>query len=707
MPVAFPLVRRPSVGRRPLFCLVPVALAITACGGGSGTADTVAEPPAPPPAALSLTGTAATGAPINGAVVVIDATGKVGTAVATNAATGAFTVDVAGLTAPFLLQVVGTAGGKQVFLSAVATAAGQTVNLTPLTDLVVSAAAGVAGGGSLVDACAPSGSTAPAACVAALKEATTGSRLSTAVADVARLVKDLNSTGTDVLNGPFAANGTGFDALLDKILVTPARAGSPVATVTLIASNTRLGDVALPAASGGTATVTATAPSADALRAADAVATVLPQVQACLASLNALFPTSNFKAPTAAQVQPFIDDSFFLGGGADKAGVVAALSSGEDVFVAGFSLQAVGLAAAGLDPLGAAEVAALASLSPAAVLAARPGGGVAVTLGADGTPTQAWLPIAFNGSTSDSPWKFVKGPAYNGCAGGWRLAGPQRADLHMNARISRNTNNGTTSFSRHRAFHLNIEETDAWTSQLGTGLVDAVTVHGPGLAVYSGNAASPVGTAAVLTLSRPTGLNNVFAIGNGRTWYGNGEALQSCQDLAGSSAPAGTPCVDEAQVVPGALYAWVLKAGGMPVAAFPYQVMAVPMSRAFMQANQTQLFATITTVSPASVAAARTAIGNSSAAVLDSLFTVNYTQGSAYGSKADNCGLQLHDGTGNLLLNAEANAVGRETRCTFASDSLNSGSLARPANAAAITSGSIWVTTQVLGNQATSGQALP
>jgi hypothetical protein len=37
------------------------------------------------------------------------------------------------------------------------------------------------------------------------------------------------------------------------------------------------------------------------------------------------------------------------------------------------------------------------------------------------------------------------------------------------------------------------------------------------------------------------------------------------------------------------------------------------MSKAFMQANQANLFATITSVSPASVAATRTAIGNSSA----------------------------------------------------------------------------------------------
>ena len=160
-------------------------------------------------------------------------------------------------------------------------------------------------------------------------------------------------------------------------------------------------------------------------------------------------------------------------------------------------------------------------------------------------------------------------------------------------------------------------------------------------------------------------------------------------------------------MVPGALYAWVLKAGSTLVAAFPYQVASVPMSKAFMQANQANLFATITSVSPASVAATRTAIGNSSAAVLDNLFTVNYTQGSAYGSKADNCFLQLRDSSSNLLLNAEANAVGRETSCTFATDSLNAGSLARPANVSAIHQVGISIATQVLGNQATSGQTLP
>jgi hypothetical protein len=58
----------------------------------------------------------------------------------------AFTVNVAGMTAPFILTITGTSGGQLVTLNSIATAAGQTVNITPLTDLIVSTAAGQPGG---------------------------------------------------------------------------------------------------------------------------------------------------------------------------------------------------------------------------------------------------------------------------------------------------------------------------------------------------------------------------------------------------------------------------------------------------------------------------------------------------------------------------------------------------------------------------------
>lgn len=693
-----------------LACLISLTLA--ACGGdGSPSSDSSSSTnnSSSTTPSTRLTGTAATGSPVNGSVVVIDAAGKIAAAVPTVASTGAFTVDVAGLTAPYLLQVVGMAGGKQVYLSSVATAAGQTVNLTPLTDLVVSAAAGVAGGASLVEACAGSTSTAPTACTDALKAATSGSRLSAAVSSIASLVASLNTAGTDVLTGAFTADGTGFDALLDKILVTPATSGHPVATVTLIATNTTIGQVTLPASSAGNATVTATPPSSDALKAADAVATVLPQVRACLASLSALYPSSNFSAPSSAQVSPFIDDGFNLGA-IDKAAIVAALTSNSDQFVAGFSLSATSLGPADFARFSSSEVAALAGGSaPAAVLAARSGGGASVTLDSSGSPTLAWVNLSVSGGTTESPWKFVKGSAYSGCAGGWRLAGSQHADMHMSARISRSSGSVSSAvvITRTRAFHLNTETVDAWSTALGTGTVTQVTVHGPGLAVYSGNSASPVGTAKALTLSRPTGLRTWYAVGDGNTWYGSAEALQSCQDLSGTSAPAGTPCVDEGLVVPGAVYGWVLQAGNSLVAAFPYEVTAVPLSKTFAQANQANLFATITSVTPSSLAAGYAAIVNHTGSVLDGVFSIAYTQGSAYGSKADNCNLALSDSSGSLLLSAEVNAVGHETGCTFNTGELNSGSLARPANPSAITSGWMSVSTTVLGNQAGSGQSLP
>jgi hypothetical protein len=111
-------------------------LSLYGCGGGSSgsTASSSTSP-----ASTVLPGTAAIGAPIAGTVIAIDVNGIISPP-ATTSALGAFIVDVSGMTAPFLLNIVGTAGGSQVTLSSIATAAGQTVNITPLTDLIVSTA---------------------------------------------------------------------------------------------------------------------------------------------------------------------------------------------------------------------------------------------------------------------------------------------------------------------------------------------------------------------------------------------------------------------------------------------------------------------------------------------------------------------------------------------------------------------------------------
>ena len=720
--------------------LTAVAMAVTACGGGSGT-DSAATttpvpvtPPVTPPVTTpvatlpKLTGTAATGVPIAGTVVAIDVNGK-SSLPATTSATGAFTLDVAGLTAPFILNITGTSNGKQVFLNSIATAAGQTVNITPLTDLIVSAAAGVPGGSSLTNLCTPVDSVLPKGCLIALTEAAKTANLSNAVQKVKDMIAPLNTADTNPLTGAFEANGLGFDAILDKILVMPADAGSMVATVTLIGTNTQIGQVSLPATAGGTSTTTATPPTLQQVQSANAAGTVLAEIRACTASLSAFYPKTNFTPPTAQQVSPFIDASFYLGSDFLKDVFVGGLTSGTDIFVGGFNLSATALSQYDMSPLSASEITSFLSIAQAntgtlpaivQVLKGRPNGGGAIAFDGSGSPVSAWAVMTLNGTTNGN-WKFVKGAAFTGCPGGWKFAGPQHLDMHMDARINRSTdasgNNAT--FSRGRAVHLNIDAVNQEAGKPATNKAGIVVdVRGPGLRTYTGNSASPVSSSsAKLTLTIPATLATALQIGDGSTYYRTAEALESCQDLALRSAPpaAGTPCIDESRVAPGAVYGWLIKkdvdpnvsGSGTVVAAFPYEVFSVPLSKAFAQANQSSLFATLTSTTPATVTAVKTALSAATGPLLDNLFTFNYTQGTAYGSRMDNCWLSLSDRNGDVLI-AEYNATGKETTCKFVSSGLNSGSLDKPSAQVinSITGAYVSVNTYVLGNQAGSGRPL-
>jgi len=677
---------------------------LTACGGGGGASGIS-------PSANTLTGTAATGAPIAGTVVAIDANGK-SSPPATTSATGAFTVDVAGLTAPFILSITGTSAGKQVFLNSIATAVGQTVNITPLTDLIVSTAAGVPAGGTLADLCTPVSGSVAAGCRSALTAATAGTKLADAVRTVSDMIAPLNTGGTNPLTGAFAANGTGFDAVLDKLLVTPADPSSLMATVTLIGTNKQIGQVVLPAKPGDLVVPTVTAPSTTEVDKATTMASIVPEVKACLASLSALYPKTGFTAPTADKVSPFIASSYRRGRSDDKAAFVSAMTSGQDVFVGGFTLSTDGLAKVDMSPFSASEISALAASTAAqpfqSVMQARPNSVSPVTLDEAGKPVSAWVRLSVNGQSQEI-WKVVKGAAYSGCAGGWQLAGSQRMDMHMQARITRNADSGgNVTIARYLPLHTEVSKVldEVATS---TGKIDTLIVGGPGLALYSGNSASPVGASTKVRLTIPSDpLQTSMQIADGKGYYGVGEALQSCQDLASTSAAAGTPCFDETQVAPGAVYGWVFKTGGANgtiVTAFPHQILAVPLSKTFTTANQNNLFATLTSTTPSTIAAIKLAISSFANGTLDNFFTFNYTQGSAYGSRADNCRISLYDGTGTSVLIAEQNAVSKESSCTFNSDNLNSGNLSKP-TASSVSSGYVSVATSVLGNQAVSGRPI-
>lgn len=132
------------------------SLLLVACGGGgggctavswalgSGAGSTCEKGQAKPSSTGTpgtLSGVAAGGAPIIGNVEVTDALGaKRG---ATIEANGRYTVDVQGMTAPFVLKAGGRVGGTWVTYYSVALASdvGGTINITPFTDIIVSSLA--------------------------------------------------------------------------------------------------------------------------------------------------------------------------------------------------------------------------------------------------------------------------------------------------------------------------------------------------------------------------------------------------------------------------------------------------------------------------------------------------------------------------------------------------------------------------------------
>lgn len=111
------------------------SILLAACGGGGGDNSS----PAQPAASLKLTGVAATGRAIANAPVQVKCSSGSGTA--TTQANGAYAIEIAGGSLPCVLAVT-PAGGGALHSAIDGSGAGDvTVNITPLTELVVARAA--------------------------------------------------------------------------------------------------------------------------------------------------------------------------------------------------------------------------------------------------------------------------------------------------------------------------------------------------------------------------------------------------------------------------------------------------------------------------------------------------------------------------------------------------------------------------------------
>lgn len=198
---------------------VLAVVALAGCGGGG---DNAAATPTPPvtPSALTLTGTAATGRAVAGGAIAAKCAS--GTGSATTNADGSYTVSVSGGALPCIVKVTG-ADGKVLHSVAEGSGSSATVNISPLTELIVAQAAGGSAASlfSSFDAAAQAKLTS-----AALASATT------AVATALQSVVNLSGINPikDVLvaaNGNVAGNA--LDQKLDILVAALAAAKLTVA----------------------------------------------------------------------------------------------------------------------------------------------------------------------------------------------------------------------------------------------------------------------------------------------------------------------------------------------------------------------------------------------------------------------------------------------------------------------------------------------
>jgi hypothetical protein len=197
---------------------------LTACGGGGS--DNPTDPGDQGSTATTLSGTAAAGAPIIGQVTVKGSLGNSKSALIE--ADGSYNVDVSGLTAPYRLRAQGTVGGVEYKLHSYAETAdlGNTINITPFTDLIIANAAGQIAS-DYFDASAPAD--IPPADLAAQEDALQE-----------KLQNILTALGVeetiDLLHTSFSADHTALDAALDIIKVE-VDSNTNIATISNIIGN--------------------------------------------------------------------------------------------------------------------------------------------------------------------------------------------------------------------------------------------------------------------------------------------------------------------------------------------------------------------------------------------------------------------------------------------------------------------------------------
>lgn len=184
--------------------LLLVGSLIAGCGSGSGGAGTGASP-------QSVSGVAATGAPLAGQVSLRDSSAARNEKTTVIGSDGSFAIDVSNLSAPFVLKAIGTSDGVSRTLFSFADKPG-TANINPLSTVAVANAAGVDDPATVFD-------NPDAATLEKIRTGMPGS-VSTLKVKLQVLYDGFSVPNADPVKGSFKADHTGLDGLLDNVKVS-------------------------------------------------------------------------------------------------------------------------------------------------------------------------------------------------------------------------------------------------------------------------------------------------------------------------------------------------------------------------------------------------------------------------------------------------------------------------------------------------------
>ena len=272
-----------------------------------------------------ISGTAAAGAAIIGTVTVKDSRGAFQSV--TIAADGNYSIDVSNLTAPYMLRADGDVGGREYHLYSAATSAdiNGTINITPLTDLIL---ANIAGD---IAANYYNGNN-----FSGITKAALDNQIATVTA---QLMPILTSLGLDnsinLLRTSFNADHTGMDAVMDVLKVSVDNT-TRIATITNVINNSFLTQNIVTHAITGTLDNTGVAGGV----------TTFQQINDAFTAFSNLYATS---LPTPAQIGALglFDNTNFLFDGKTYDEFLTELTTG-DVPV-GFKFTNITLVSAGTD----------------------------------------------------------------------------------------------------------------------------------------------------------------------------------------------------------------------------------------------------------------------------------------------------------------------------------------------------------------------